>query len=125
MLRMTKEQFIEQLIDAIPEGTVFDNPGGGTSTIIKVGDDKLSYLRGKSRIYLPYSAMFEAVSMYWGKTMTSSDLKQHQPEVFDSLHNGHSCNCTSLFMILEQMGLIDGGIQGEGRSGSPYFVVVR
>jgi len=125
LLHLTKEQFIEQLINAVPEGTVFDNPSGGTSTMIKIGEDKLSYLRGKSRIYLPYSAMFDAVRMFLGKTMTSSDLKQHQPEIFDSLHHGHSCNCTTLFMILEQMGLIDGGIQGEGRRGSPYFVVIR
>ena len=41
MITMTKEQFITQLVNAVPEGSVFDNPGRGTSTIIKLGEDKL------------------------------------------------------------------------------------
>lgn len=125
MMTMTKEQFVSQLIIAIPEGTVFDNPGGGTSTIIKVGDDKLSYKRGKSRISLSYNAIYDVLKLFSGKAMTSNDLKHHNPEVFDSECSGHSCNCTTMFRILERMGLIEGAIQGSGRRGLPFYVLVR
>ena len=125
MIPMTKDQFITQLGSVVPEGTVFDNPGGGTSTIIKVGDDKLSYMRGKSRFYLSFSATYDAMRLFSGMTTTTNDLKQHNPEVFDPKYGGHGCNCTTMFKILERMGLIDGTIQGSGKRGSPFFVVIR
>ena len=125
MLTMTKEQFIERLVNAIPEGIVFDNLGGGTSIIIRVGEDKLSYTRGKSRFYLSYGAIFDALKLFSGMSTTTTDLKQHNPEVFDSKRGGHSCNCTTMFKILERMGLIDGTVQGSGKRGSPFFVVIR
>ena len=125
MITMTKEQFITQLVNAVPEGSAFDNPGGGTSTIIKVGEAKVSYMRGKSRFYLSHIAIFNALRLYSGMTTTTNDLKQHNPEVFDSKNGGHGCNCTTMFRILERMGLINGTIQGSGRRGSPFFVVIR
>ena len=125
IMSMTKEQFIKHLVIAIPEGLVFDNLGGGISTIIKVGEDKLSYTRGKSRFYLSYGAIFDALKLFSGTSTTTTDLKQHNPEVFDSKRGGHSCNCTTMFKILERMGLIDGTVQGAGRKGSPFFVLFR
>lgn len=125
MITMTKEQFVSQLINAVPEGIVFDNPGGGTSTIIMIGEDKLSYMRGKSRFYLTYIAIYDAMRMFSGTTTTTNDLKHHNPEVFDPKYGGHSCNCTTMFRILERMGLIEGTIQGSGRRGSPFYVLVR
>ena len=125
MTTVTSEQFVSQLINAVPEGIVFDNPGGGTSTIINVGEDKLSYMSGKSRFYLSYSATFNAFRLFSGMTTTTNDLKQHIPEVFDSKLGGHNCNCTTMFRIFERMGLIDGTVQGSGKKGSPFFVVIR
>lgn len=125
MITMTKEQFVSQLINAVPEGIVFDNPGGGTSTIIMIGEDKLSYMRGKSRFYLIYSAIFDALKLFSGMTTTTTDLKQHNPEVYDSKLGGHNCSCTTTFRILERMGLVDGTIQGSGKRGSPFFVEIR
>lgn len=125
MITMTKEQFITQLVNAVPEGSVFDNPGGGTSTIIKVGEAKLSYMRGKSRFFLSYSTIYDAMRLFSGMTTTTNDLKQNNPEVFDSKLGGHSCNCTTMFRILERMELIDGTVQGSGKRGSPFFVVIR
>ncbi len=125
MTTITKEQFITQLVNHVPEGSVFDNPGGGTSTIIMIGEDKLSYIRGKSRFYLSYSAIFDVLRLFSGMTTTTTDLKRHNPEVFDSKLGGHSCNCTTMFRILERMGLIDGTVQGSGKRGSPFFVVIR
>ena len=56
----------------------FDNPGGGTSTIITVGEDKLSYMRGKSRFFLSYSAIFDAFRLFSGMTTTTNDLKKQR-----------------------------------------------
>lgn len=125
MITMTKEEFILQLIDAVPEGTVFDNPGGGTSKIVNVGKDKLSYIRGKSRISLSFDAIFDALRLFSGMATTTNDLKRHNPEVFDSKLSGHNCNCTTMFRVLERMGLVDGSVQGSGRRGFPFFAVIR
>jgi len=45
--------------------------------------------------------------------------------LMDSRHSGHSCNCTTMFRILERMGLTEGTVQGSGRRGSPFFVEIR
>lgn len=121
---MTKERFLEQLKSAIPLDTKFDNPGGGVSMIVGIGDEKLSYIRGSSRMYLPYDAVVEVLNKYSGKTISSSDLKECKASVFDSTCGGHSCNCTLMFSVLERMGLTVGSIKGAGRRGSPFYITL-
>lgn len=121
---INKQLFIEQLKNAITVGSVLENPGGGISTIAGIGSDKLSYIRGSSKMYLPYDEAFDALEKFSGKVMTSYDLKQINPSVFDSTRGGHSCNCTVLFCLLAKMGLLDGGINGSGHRGNPFYVKV-
>lgn len=53
--------------------------------------------------------------------MTSRDLRDYAPQLFDSSARpaGHSCNCTFLFMVLTKLVLTD-GIRGEGKAYRPF-----
>lgn len=110
---------------SIPVGTIFYNPGGGTSHILSYTDSKVCYLRGKSRIYVQLRDLYSAYKQFCGGQMSSADLRTFKPVVFDSAARpgGHSCNCTFLFLSLEQLGLVD-RIYGEGVSGNPFFVIL-
>jgi len=116
------------IISAIFVGEVLQNPQSGTSTISKITDDYIEYIRGKSHMRLPINTFLAVIHAFAGKKCSSTDLRCYMPEVFDS-HNphgpkGHSCNCTFLFMLSEKLGIIEGGIQGAGtRSGGPFYVV--
>lgn len=122
---MTIKQLFEQLKPAFSKGSTLDNPGGGITTITGIGEENISYIRGASRMYLPYAAMVDALNIFADKTITTTDLKDLNPAVFDSKKGGHSCNCTVMFCILERMGLIDSGIKGSGRRGSPFSIKIR
>ncbi len=124
-VRMDFDEFKRKIKAAIPVDTIMDNPGGGTSTIISVSDDKISYMRGSSTIYVSFQDIYDAYSKYRGQKVTSSDLKVYRPSVFDPAAKpaGHSCNCTFLFLLISRIGEAN-GIQGAGVRGNPYFVEV-
>jgi hypothetical protein len=121
MYAMTPSTLRSELETLFPVGTVFDNPGGGTSTIVGYNDDKVSYVRGRSRMYLSYSDILAAYDTFHGKRVTTTALKKFAPAVFDSEARpaGHSCHCTTLFVLLGGLGLAD-GIQGNGVRGNPF-----
>ena len=123
---MTPIKIRELIEGSFPKGYVFQNPGGGTTTIIEYNDEKLSYMRGKSRMYLPYQSIISVLERFKGQEVTTKDLKEFLPEIFDSQARpaGHSCNCTTLFMLLEGIGL-SGSIEGNGKKGSPFLVTLR
>ena len=58
-----------------------------------------------------------------GEGLAPSDLVIFKPTVFDSKQSGHSCNCTFLFQILKEMGIVD-EIEGEGKRGNPFYVII-
>ena len=118
---MTPRELKMTLERNAPIGTVFDNPGGGTSTIIGYGDEKLSYLRRNSTIYVAYADLVSAYSEFRGKRVAAPQLKKFAPRVFDSSARpaGHSCNCTMLFILFRRIGLA-GAIEGGGVRGNPY-----
>ena len=118
---MNIDQFNHKIKLAIQVGTIFDNPGKGTSTVTALSDRGISYLRGRSVIYFSFQDIFDAFEYFNGGKVTSNDLKSYRPIVFDSKANGHSCNCTFLFMLLKKMGIAS-EIGGQGAKGSPYFV---
>jgi len=122
---MDFQEFKTRINTDIPVDTILDNPGGGTSTITSVSDDKISYMRGGSTIYVSFQELYDAYSKYRGQKVTSSNLKVYRPSVFDSAAkpSGHSCNCTFLFLLLSRIGEAN-GIQGAGVRGNPYFVEV-
>ena len=123
---MTLNQFKRRIEQAVPVGTVFENPGGGTSKIAGYSDAKISYVRGTSKIYVTFKDLFAAYSYFKGQRVSASDLQSFAPAVFDSSAKpaGHACNCTFLFLLLRRLNLA-GEIEGSGVRGSPYAVKVH
>ena len=118
---MNIDQFRQKIKVAIQPRNIFDNPGRGTSTVTALSDRGISYVRGRSVIYFSFQDIFDAFEYFKGSRVSSNDLKSYRRIVFDSKANGHSCNCTFLFMVLKKMGIAS-EIGGRGVKGSPYFV---
>ncbi|WP_338845993.1 hypothetical protein V8J88_19880 [Massilia sp. W12] len=118
---MDFDAFVQSLKNAPQTGLVMQNPGAGTSTILYCNDQRICYKRGKSPMAVKYSDLYEGYIQYAGKEMSTNDLKAMRPAVFDSKHNGHSCHCTFLMMVLHRMGLAS-AIQGKGVKGNPFLV---
>jgi len=111
---------------ALPIGSVLKNPGCGTSEVLSNASDHVAYKCGKSRIRTSLSDFHASFIRFAGSRVTSSDLKVFRPSVYDSYARpaGHSCNCTFLFLGLQQMGL-SSAIKGAGVRGSPYTVDLK
>ena len=122
---MTVELFASKIRNAVPVGAVFENPGGGTSKVLKVTDTAITYRRGNSTISVSFENLFTAYASFQGQQVSSSELKAFAPSVFDSKARpaGHSCNATFLFMILRRIG-VAGELGGKGVKGAPYFVQI-
>ncbi len=122
---MDFDTFKRRIRETLPEGTVLRNPGGGLTTIRSHGPEKLSYIRGQSRIYVGYRDLYEAYRHFRGRSASSKDLKAFLPSVFDSQARpaGHTSNCSMWFMILQRLELC-GPIQGRGVPGEPFYVDV-
>lgn len=117
--------FSKKIRVSFPVGAIFQNPGGGTSTIVSLLGDRLAYRRGKSTMRILYSDLYEAYLLSKGARLDSRLLRQFKPWIFDSAARpaGHSCHCTMLMMLLHGMGL-SGPILGSGRVGNPFYVDV-
>ena len=122
---MTLVEFVLALKSTGPVDSVLDNPGGGTSKIIEYSQSFITYRRGKSAIRVSYESLFKAYTAFKGRQVSSSDLKQCAPSVFDSAARpaGHSCNATLLFLLLRELGM-SSAISGSGVKGDPYFVAI-
>jgi hypothetical protein len=122
---VTSTEFEKAIKEHIQPGLILKNPGDGTSTIKGYTDNKVSYLRGNSTIYVALDDLYKAYSRFRGQRVTSSDLRTFAPHVFDSNARpaGHSCNCTFLFLILGRLNLA-GQIEGRGISGDPFAVEI-
>lgn len=123
---MTRNEFSIQIAQAVPVGTILSNPGGGTSEIVQITDHKIGYVRGSSTISISFDDLFSAYSNFKGAQVSSSELRAYASAIFDSAARpaGHSCNCTFLFLVLKQMGLVD-SILGSGVRGDPYAACFR
>lgn len=110
----------------MPVGTVLANPSRGTSEVSAYTEHKINYIRGSSTIHVSYSDLFYAYQHFNGGKVSASELKEYNPSVFDSNARpaGHSCNCTSLFLILKELGVVD-EIHGNGVRGDPYYVDIH
>ncbi len=118
---MIIDQFKHKISQVIQVGTIFDNPGKGTSKVIALFNRGILYARGKSVIPLSFQDILDAFEYFNGGRVSSNDLKAYRPTVFDSKKNGHSCNCTFLFMLLKEMGRAS-EVGGQGVKRSPFFV---
>lgn len=121
---MTRKDFVDRLRSGSSEGTVLQNPGGGTTTIIWYDDERLCYQRGGSRFYVSLDDLFRAYSTFQGSHVTTRKLKDFAPSVFDSTAGGHNCNATVLLLALNRMGL-GSPLWGSGRRGSPFGVTLN
>ena len=100
---MDSTTFYRRFVASLPSGTILQNPGGGTTEIIDyAANDRLVYQRGQSRIYVSIRDLYAAYRSFSGQTVSSTDLREYAPDVFDSKRGGHSCNCTVLFTVATQ-----------------------
>lgn len=120
---MKYQEFYLQTISKLPVGTTLQNPGGGTSKITKYTNTHMVYKRGRSDIRVSMADLHAAYRTFLGKTVSSTDLREYAPRVFDSKRSGHSCNCTLLFMVLDEIGIVS-TIDGDGKSGNPFRVTI-
>jgi len=104
-------------------GYIFKNPGRGTSTIKSIDNERIIYIRGKSKIYINIEDIYNVYVFYRGKCINTNDLKEYKPEVFDTKRNGHDCNCTVTMMILCNMKLAD-EIKGKGVRNNPFYTKI-
>jgi len=119
-------EFKQRMHTSIPVETVLKNPGGGTSIILSYPSDGVRYKRGNSTIHVSLRDLFDGYTRVKTGQLSSNDLKQANPPVFDSQARpaGHSCNCTFLFMALQKMGIVS-QIYGRGVRGDPFYVVLQ
>lgn len=122
---LAREQFIQKVQSNIHMGDVMDNPGGGTSTIRKMNHEKIVYQRGKSNMTIAYEDIWNLVEKYSGQTVDGADLRTLNPSCYDQKHNGHRCNVTFSMMVLDKLGMLENGIQGRGRVGSPFYAKLK
>lgn len=120
---MEYQQFFAEIKRKLPPNTILQNPGGGTSTIKSYSETQMVYKRRNSNIYVEVRAFHDAYKVFSGKKVTTNDLKGYDPEVFDTKCNGHSCNCTMLFMILKALGITT-TIKGTGKRGDPFWIMI-
>lgn len=114
-------QFVSATRLALPRDTILPNPRSGTTRIVKYSGDTLVYQRGESRFYVSLQDLYHAFEHFQGSDVSSRDLREYAPSVFDSKKGGHSCNCTMLFLILVAIGIAD-IIEGRGVAGHPFRV---
>src|SRR5947199_28121 len=120
---MTVTDFASLLKQHLAPGLVLDNPGGGTSTVVWCSEERVCYRRGHWPLYVDLQASFEAYQQFNGRSVTTRELKDFAPSVYDSTRHGHDCHCTLLFLALREMGIVE-TIWGRGRPGAPFGVTI-
>jgi hypothetical protein len=119
------EYFRSKILKTIHVGQIFDNPSNkGTSKITKVDDTKIVYIRGKSYITIEFDILYDIYKDFYAKKCSSSDLKKYAPKIFDSKNSGHNCNCTFLFLVFKELGIVS-KIEGEGIAYSPFYIEIK
>lgn len=104
---MNFDTFAELLRKSLPEGLVLDNPGGGTSTVMWCDKERVCYRRGNARLYVGIRSLHEAYLRFSGRDVTTKQLREYDPPLYDPGHNGHSCHCTFFFVALWRMGVVE------------------
>ena len=112
----------EKVQEVIKEGNIFENLGKGTSQIYKIDDEKIIFIRGKSKITFFRNYLESVYKEYHGQMVTTTKLKEFLPEGFSSKHKGHDCNCTFLFVVLNEIGFVKDGFHGKGVKGNPFYI---
>jgi len=118
-------EFQDKICRAVSSGSVFKNPGSGTSVVKSITNDRIYYKRRSSTISIKFADLFNAYQTFKGSWISSADLKKLAPNVFDTKARpaGHDCNCTFLYLILQSVGLA-GNISGSGVKGDPFIILL-
>lgn len=95
---MLRTELIRSIQENVKVGMVFDNPGGGTSEIVSISNERIVYKRGNSRLYLKIQDFVDIYEKFAGIKCTTNDIKAFNPKVFCSGGNGYGCHCT-LFLL--------------------------
>jgi len=119
---MRFEEFSMKVLETILPDLELKNPKEGISKIISITKNEfIRYKRKNSIIKIYIKDMFEAYKHFKSSTCSSNDLKDFNPKVFN--REGHSCNCTFLFTILNKFSLCS-EIKGKGVRNSPFYVEI-
>jgi len=121
---MKKAEFTTAMKKALSTGDVLDNPGGGTSEIAQIDEEKIIYVRGRSRFTLPTDDLWKIVRAYEGREVKTTDMREMIPECFGAEKGGHTGNGTFALSLLDRMGMLKDGVQGKGRQGAPFSGVI-
>lgn len=121
---MLRTELIRSIQDNVKVGMVFDNPGGGTSEIVSISNERIVYKRGNSKLYLKIQDFADVYEKFASMKCTTNDIKAFNPKVFCSGGNGHGCHCTFIFIILDYLQLLKNGICGNGKVGDPFYVEI-
>ncbi len=116
---MKREEFFKMIKEHFSVGNEFDNPKKGTSKIISITSDKITYRRINSSISLKIDIMYDAFIKFKGKKCSASDLEEFNDTFRKNV--GHTCNCSFFFIIMRELGL-SSEIKGKGVVGNPFYV---
>jgi|GEM_PF-3379335 len=121
---MNEQTFAEKVQNKLPAGTVLDNPGGGQMAILSYNGTKMVYQRGNSPITADLHDLWNAYYYFDQRKpcdVDSAALRQRYPLVFDPHQNGHAANCTMLFVLLREIGVVS-AVKGTGKAGDPFHI---
>ncbi len=119
---MDFETFLQLFLVNLPQGLVLQQPGGGTSSVVWCREGRVCYRRKKWRFHCNVRDLYDTFRHFTGE-VTTRQLKEHAPGVFDKKRGGHDCHCTFFFLALRRMGLA-GEIWGGGKAGLPLGVTL-
>ena len=94
--------FRERIEENIAVGDVLPNPGGGTSTIVRIEDKGVRYRRGKCGLLLQWDIFYRAYRQFCGNFVDTGDLKKFDNSFDSKKQKVHNCNFTFAFMLLER-----------------------
>ncbi len=64
---MDLNEFTRNVKRSLPVGTILKNPGKGTSKVTGFTKDKISYVRGSSKMYVRFEDLFDAYQKFRGQ----------------------------------------------------------
>lgn len=116
---MRLKEFAAAAREAFAVSRTMDNPGGGTSEVLQLTEDAVTCKRGDSTIRVRLADLHRAYLKFRGGRVSSTDLREFLPSVFDSSARPAGHSCTFLSLLLQRMGLA-GEPSGSGRRGDPF-----
>ncbi len=122
---MNEIEFSKSLRERLRQGLVMKNPGKGVSTVVSCDETRVKYRRGvgKKPFYVNIGDLWDAYERFTGKSITTNDLKDFRPAVFDGGAGGHGCHATFFMQVLREMEIVE-SFTGSGVRGSPFGVAI-